>query len=233
MSYTYLLEQGEESSAECFLDIPASVLLRLNLTQGRSCSNGSGTESCQSSQSGMMSLPLMETHGEERLMSSAEDSPAKISVQQGKAQGLVAGGQVYGLKCGESLAKWDRDSSSWKTHQSSLLGGWEPFLETWPRWGMMQDGESLEARKPAWLNPVKDSGFLPTLRRSGRCSAHKAYIREDYHGNLEEYLGRLGFSGWISPLFSETVMEWPIGWTDIAPLEMDKFQQWLHSHGES
>ena len=26
MSYTYLLEQGEESSAECFLDIPLSVL---------------------------------------------------------------------------------------------------------------------------------------------------------------------------------------------------------------
>lgn len=26
MSYTYLLEQGEESSAECFSDMPASVL---------------------------------------------------------------------------------------------------------------------------------------------------------------------------------------------------------------
>jgi hypothetical protein len=232
MSYTYLLEQGEEYLAECFLDIPASVLLRLNPTQGRSYSNGSGTEYCQDSQSGMMSLPLMETHGEERLMSSAEDFPAKTLAQPERALDLVDHAAGYGERWPESLAKWDRATSSWRTAQCSLFGGLEPFSETWPRWGMTQDGESLEARKPAWLNPVKDSGFLPTLRRSGRCSAHKAYIREDYHGNLEEYLGRLGFSGWISPLFSETVMEWPIGWTDIAPLEMDKFQQWLHSHGK-
>ena len=48
MSYTFLQEQGEESSAESFSDIPASVLSRLNLTAAASCSNASGTESCQS-----------------------------------------------------------------------------------------------------------------------------------------------------------------------------------------
>ena len=32
MSYTFLLEQGEESSAESFSAIPASVLSRLNLS---------------------------------------------------------------------------------------------------------------------------------------------------------------------------------------------------------
>ena len=77
MSYTYLLEQGEEYSAASFSDIPPSVLLNLNLTAEKSCSKGSGTASCQSSQSGMMSPHLMELRGKERSMSSAEDSLAR------------------------------------------------------------------------------------------------------------------------------------------------------------
>ena len=35
MSYTFLLEQGAESSAASFADIPAFVLSRLNLTSIR------------------------------------------------------------------------------------------------------------------------------------------------------------------------------------------------------
>ena len=44
MSYTFLQEQGEESSAECFSDIPASVLSRLSLTAEKSCSNDNETD---------------------------------------------------------------------------------------------------------------------------------------------------------------------------------------------
>lgn len=51
MSYTYLQEQGEESLAESFADIPASVLSRLNLTAERSCCNGNETDSCRASRS--------------------------------------------------------------------------------------------------------------------------------------------------------------------------------------
>jgi hypothetical protein len=46
-----------------------------------------------------------------------------------------------GEKWPESLAKWDPPSSLWRTHQRSLLGGWEDFSATWPRWGMMHAGE--------------------------------------------------------------------------------------------
>ena len=77
MSYIYLQEQGEESSAECFSDIPACVLSRLNLTAEKSCSKGSATESCQSSQSGTTCEPLTANRGGEKLTSSAEASPAK------------------------------------------------------------------------------------------------------------------------------------------------------------
>jgi len=68
-----------------------------------------------------------------------------------------------GRKWRASWAKFDPATCSWKTHQRSLLGDWEPFLETWPRWGMMRAGECWEqsTRAPRtsgrgfglWLSP--------------------------------------------------------------------------------
>jgi hypothetical protein len=37
--------------------------------------------------------------------------------------------------------------------------------------------------------------------------------------------------GSLNPTWVEWLMGWPLGWTSLEPLEMDKFQQWLHSHG--
>jgi hypothetical protein len=68
MSYTFLPEQGEESSAESFSDIPAYVLLRLSLTAARCSYNGSETASCQSSQSGTTCEPSTEGRGEGALL---------------------------------------------------------------------------------------------------------------------------------------------------------------------
>lgn len=34
------------------------------------------------------------------------------------------------------------------------------------------------------------------------------------------------------PELPEWLMGWPIGWTDCAPLGMDRFQQWLREHGD-
>jgi len=34
------------------------------------------------------------------------------------------------------------------------------------------------------------------------------------------------------PELPEWVMGWPVGWTDLRPLETDKFQQWLLLHGK-
>ena len=34
------------------------------------------------------------------------------------------------------------------------------------------------------------------------------------------------------PELPEWVMGWPVGWTALSPLETDKFQQWLLSHGK-
>jgi hypothetical protein len=37
--------------------------------------------------------------------------------------------------------------------------------------------------------------------------------------------------GPLNPDWVEWLMGWPIGWTDLRPLETDKYRQWLNSHG--
>lgn len=37
--------------------------------------------------------------------------------------------------------------------------------------------------------------------------------------------------GALNPDWVEWLMGWPIGWTDLKPLEMERFRQWLRQHG--
>lgn len=37
--------------------------------------------------------------------------------------------------------------------------------------------------------------------------------------------------GQLNPRWVEWLQGWPIGWTNLAPLEMAKFQEWLNAHG--
>ena len=41
-----------------------------------------------------------------------------------------------------------------------------------------------------------------------------------------------GTNGQLNPTWVEWLMGWPLGWTDLKPLETAKFQQWQHSHGK-
>jgi hypothetical protein len=39
-------------------------------------------------------------------------------------------------------------------------------------------------------------------------------------------------SGQLNPTWVEWLMGWPLGWTDLKPLEMDKFRLWQQQHGD-
>ena len=39
--------------------------------------------------------------------------------------------------------------------------------------------------------------------------------------------------GQLNPMWVEWLMGWPLGWTDLRPLETDRFQQWQQQHGGS
>jgi hypothetical protein len=49
---------------------------------------------------------------------------------------------------------------------------------------------------------------------------------------IAEEMGMDG-RGSLNPMWVEWLMGWPLGWTDLKPLETDKFQRWLDEHGKS
>ena len=71
--------------------------------------------------------------------------------------------------------------------------------------------------------------FATPQSRDWRSPAGKLnrWNNPDRSRNLNDQIG-----GQLNPPWVEWLMGWPIGWTDLKPLETDKFQQWLHSHGE-
>lgn len=231
MSYTYLQEQGEVSSAGCFSDIPQSVLLNLNLTAEKSYCNGNETESCQSSQSGMMSAPSTANLGAEKSMWSAEDSLAKTSQVQEREPGSLENEVDCGQKWPESLAKYDPNTSSWRTHQCLLFEDSTECLEIFSRWGMMQNGELYPLQIATLHMKEKEFGlevfYTPTARDWKGMSGKGFRERHGEKKNLADFLG-----GVPNPEFSEWLMGWPIGWTDLKPLEMGRFQSWRQQHGE-
>jgi len=265
MSFTFLREQGEESSADNFSDIEPFVRSRLKLTAEKCFCNGSGMGFCRGSRSGMTCEHSTVGPGAESSMSSAADSHAKTSVQPEKGQVSTANAPDYGAKWPGSLAKFDPDTRSWKTRQCLLLGGLEEFSETFPKWGSMHDGELFRQPTPVLRICGKGSGFWPTPRASdgpkggngpnsrdlsltqavkmwptpvsksrsggrigldGGQRARKMIADNHGEASVKQMIG-----GQLNPNWVEWLMEWPIGWTDLKPLETDKFRLWLRSHG--
>ena len=248
MSYIFLQEQGEESSAASFSDIPAYVLSRLNLTANKSYSNDNGTESCQSSLSGMMSEHSTESRGEGLPMSSVADFPVKTLAQQTSMQSESREGAAdCGEKWPEWLAKYNLITCSWKTRQCLLFEDSEESWEIWPKWGTMRDGMCFQPARSEHPSCDDESSFWPSPNASEYKDIAKAKIlaqlamRENFGASgrigrticklspkLHSSLETVG----LNPCFAEKLMAWPIGSTDLNPLAMDKFPQWFDSHGK-
>ena len=115
---------------------------------------------------GMTFAPLTDGHGEALLMWYLADFRARTSRQPGKAQDSTGSEADFGEKWPVSLARYDRASRSWKTHQCSLLGDLEPYSETWPRWGTMRDGALYPRQTPALRTSESAYGSWPTPKAS-------------------------------------------------------------------
>ncbi len=343
MSYIY-------SQALVAASLPASCLG----TEQSAPLNGSPTpkpclwhdktmEPSRLSRFGMTCKPLTDDHGAALLTSWQAGFRAKTSAPQAKALALTASEAECGATWPASLAKLDPDTSSWKTHQHSLLGGLDEFSQTWPRWGLMRNGECWEratlaprisesasglwptpdahmgtggrvsatyptrtrpsgskqqitlkdavkwntpAKKLLWPTPTQDSatdrakryaqGGLPLtaavaaslapaadmslttscLESTGAptakvrtyptatatATAYKGWSpnhnRADTDDRLDYTIEREGFTPGqttppmrLNPDWVEWLMGWPIGHTDLKPLETAKYQEWLQQHG--
>ena len=139
------------------------------------------------SRSGATFAPLTVAHGEALLTWYLAGFPVKTLAPQARARESVGTDPASGWKWRESSVKFDHVSRSWKTRQCSLLGGSEWFSETWPRWGMMRDGECWQL--PMSERPIfaRGSGLLPTIRSSDADRGGRGDLIQAVRGNQNKH----------------------------------------------
>jgi hypothetical protein len=205
--------------------------------------------------------PLTDTLGEELLTSYLADFPVKTLVPQDAGLESPGKNPACGNTWHESLGRYDHSTHTLKTAQCSLFEDSTLSSPTLPRWGSMQSGELFRRQTLVRPTDATESGLWPTptstlgtngglvtpskAREGGTLiealSARTLWPTPTAH-NAKEFnspsealrneptlAARAG--GALNPTWVEWLMGWPLGWTDLKPLEMDKYQQWLRQHG--
>jgi hypothetical protein len=186
--------------------------------------------------SGMTCGALTASHGEALLTWFLAGSHAKTSPLLEKGQESTESAAECGNIWPESLAKYDPATFSWKTRQCLLFEDSGECLETWPKWGTTRGGECWAESPWDFVAVENDCGssLMRPIASDGIRHRFKVaqLIRKNHQdGNLTEQLARV-HQVKLTPLASEILMDWPETWSALKPLETDKFQQWLRSHGK-
>lgn len=221
------------SEANC---LAGESLGQSNLTTiaGKSSWHARMTEASTRSSFGTTSFHLMGSRGADWWMWSLAVSRASESARKETTADLESAldsttlkADLSGTNC-ESSEKLNRLSPDLKTTPISQSGALILSLEHLPRWGSMRSGVFYQRSKSEHPMNANGSGLkLPTP------TAHNAK-EGNYPGERRRKSPPLGaiLGGKPNPEYTEWMMGWPIGWTDLKPLAMDKFQQWLRSHGK-
>lgn len=166
----------------------------------------------------MKSTEILEHIQTRRLLTSlAVDSLARTSALLEKVSELSVKEAAYGLKCVELYGKLDLNTSSLKTAQCSLFGDSNESYATFPKSGIMQNGNVYQAPILAYNRVGNDYIVLPTPVKStanGACR-NRYFGSPTYRGNIHEYI-RDGEqdSQYLHPALLENIMNFPIGWTE-------------------
>jgi hypothetical protein len=237
MSWLYSQALVVEYLGANFSDGEQSAPLSGSPTPQAYCAPDKMTGFSKLSRYGMTYKPLTESHGEELLTLYLADFRAKTLAQQEKGQELTEQGQDSGKKWQGWLAKYDPDLSLWKTAQCSLITDSEECLETYPISGLMRDGQLWEQTRLALNTTETEYGLLPTPTARDFNGHTITKKRPKGFNKVLPNVFKLEFQlhgqCYPHPTFSEEVMLWPVGWTDLKPLEMDKSHCVQQPHGKS
>jgi hypothetical protein len=162
MSWLFSQALVEEYSAGTSLAGAPCAQLSVMPTQHRFWRNDKPMDASDLSQFGLTSQLLTAGHGMELLMSYLAAFHAKTSAPPAPARVSAENAAACGPTWRASFARYSPDSSTWKTAQCSLLGDWDEFSETWPRWGSMRNGVSFLRPIPALPICASESGLWPT-----------------------------------------------------------------------
>jgi hypothetical protein len=140
----------------------------------------------------------------------------------------------------------DRMVKMWPTPKSSPSG---PDFALMNRPGTGTDDLVTAVARSTWPTPAATDG-----QRSGKMTENmtgqsltqmvnsfptpksrdwKGKTQRGTHAPMDGLCNTLDVTGGqLNPTWVEWLMGWPLGWTDLRPLEMDKFREWLLVHGE-
>jgi len=280
---------AEYLAASCSGGEP-SALLSANPTPQAFLPSDRMTAFSRPSRFGMTFAPSTDGLGAGLLMWFLAGFRARTSAPPERAQESTVNAPACGERWRELSVRYDRDSSSWRTHRSL----WDEDLSacslTLPKWGSMldgvlseritlephtaandaglwptptvcgnynrkgasaQSGDGLATAVKNWPTPTaslgtkggrvtprksREGGTLieavsqrtyatPTARdwRSGKASQA---TMERNSRPLSEQVG-----GSLNPTWVEWLMGWPLGWTDLKPLETDRCRNAQRRHG--
>lgn len=163
---------------------------------------------------------LTACRGEELLTSYLADFPARHSALQ-QLDGTIR--KTFGRRCG---ASWQMSLPGLSSPRTSLSAQSKKQLQTCALW--VTKPELFPYPRLTWVLTTFGSatGYLHTpTTQANYCAASMQKWPA-----CREYRRVFGKP---SPESHEWLMGWPEGWSDSAPLEMDKYQQWLRKHSAS
>lgn len=127
------------------------------------------------------------------------------------------GGCITENMTGISLAQQINTPAKWPTPKSNDAEKCGKFDTTNPRNG-------LPAAVKNWPTPVtsmsKGSSPAALTRKDG----------QDRRNDRLDHAVMASDGGQLNPTWVEWLMGWPLGWTDLKPLAMDKFHEWQQQH---
>jgi len=131
---------------------------------------------------------------------------------------------VFFSKYSESQMRRKLPSYSLKTSQTLGLKEQSEFAKSWPKEGMIVDGVIYPLVMWERCTKGKGGSYLPTMG----ANEFKGSGRKRYRGS-KEFRGAKMSEGlrtsegdpiYIHPSFAEVVMGYPIGWSELKPLEI-------------
>jgi hypothetical protein len=130
---------------------------------------------------------------------------------------------TFGLRCGESWqmslphTSLPKTSAEWQLTKRQMTAN---------RW--VTKPKQFPYQRKTWVLTTfgTDFGYLHTPTTMANFLAK----------SMQKHAGCRTWTsvfGQITPNHYEWLMGWIVGWTDLKPLGMDKFQSWRQQHGES
>jgi hypothetical protein len=235
MSYTYLRETGAAYLGESLEEIRQYAPWKSTNHAEKLCFNGSEIVYCRGSQFGTTLKHSTDLNGEELPKEYQADFLAQIFRQPEQTASTMESKKDLaekvldcGLKWRESLKKYNLNLCVLKTPQTFGLKDLCESSKDLAAWGIMQNGECFNVATSA--QTISEEGFLSLLPTPVSHNAKEGAYPAEGTRKTPSLAFQIG--GKINPDWNEWRMGCPDKWSDLKPLEIDKFLSWLRLHGK-